>query len=347
MPGPAAAAGGRDLPLGLPTTRPLLLLPARLETRFHDGAEGAELWVRVYPDQVFVDSHEPGLTDREIAAGQAYWDEVWRAGNPPPAPEDAERPWRKLAAAYGPNRAAWIASVMTPVNLDQRPDADPVYPSPAQRDSSWEQPPRARALPGRWILALVEGGQVTGRYPGEPVTPGLAVGPSPHPGPLPSDIPVDEGMRWMVDFAAAQAAGMAWRIPLTPAQRGRGFDRILAYGVRADPEGTAAASDLAGLLACHHYADGLSFVPQGAPTNNTPDAASSFSRADPGYQVSFAVERGAPLNADPDGDGPRPCSACHSRCSTMSGTPTAWSRPARGAWPPRCGRPHSAITCRT
>jgi hypothetical protein len=305
MAGPAAAAGGgRDLPLGLPATRPLLLLPARLETRFHDGAAGAELWVRVYPDQVFVDSHEPGLTGREIAAGQAYWDEVWQAGIPPPALEDAKRPWRNLSATYGPNRAAWIASVMTPVNLDQGPPAHPVYPAPPQRDSSWEQPPRARALPDRWILALVEGGQVTGRYPSGPVTPGLAVGPSPHPGPLPSDIPVDEGMRWMVNFAAAQAAGMAWRIPLTPAQRAHGFDRILVYGVRADSKG-AAASELADLLACHHYTDGLSFVPQGAPTNNTPDAASSFSRADPGYEISFAVERGAPLTADPAGDGPR------------------------------------------
>jgi hypothetical protein len=310
MTAPLATSGGKDVSLGVPARRPLLLLPARLETRF----SGTELWVRVYPDQVFVDAHEPELTAAEAAAGTAYWDAIWRAGNPPPAIEDAKRPWRTLAATFGPNRAAWIAAVMTPVNVGRQPAApvpagqppptDPVYPAPVPRASSWEQPPRARALPDRWILALVRGGQVTGRYLSAPVPPELAVGPSPQPGTQAADIPVDEGMRWMVDFAAAQAAGMAWRVPLTADERATGFDRLLVYGVRADPKLTAP-DDLAGLLACHHYTDGLSFVPQGSPTNNTPDAASAFSRADPGYEISFAVERGDLLTADPAGDGPQ------------------------------------------
>jgi len=310
MTAPLASSSGRDIPLGVAARRPLLMLPARLETRFLD----TELCVRVYPDQVFVDAHEPELSDAEVTAGTAYWDAVWRAGNPPPAIEDAKRPWRTLAAAFGPARAAWIAAAMTPVNIGEQPGApvldgqpapaDPAYPEPVPRASSWEQPPRARALPDRWILALIQGGQVTGRFLSAPVTPGLAVGPTPQPGTQAADIPVDEGMRWMVDFAAAEAAGMAWRVPLTADQRAGGFDRLLVYGVRADPKLTGP-DDLAGLLACHHYTDGLSFVPQGSPTNNTPDAASAFSRADPGYEISFAVERGVPLTGDPAGDGPQ------------------------------------------
>ena len=39
--------------------------------------------MRIYPDQIAINSHEPELTSQEIADGQAYWDAVWRAGNPP------------------------------------------------------------------------------------------------------------------------------------------------------------------------------------------------------------------------------------------------------------------------
>src|SRR4051812_32589117 len=65
-----------------PGDRPLALFPVRLETRFFAQADGAtELRVRVYPDKIHLDSHEPELTPAEKEWGEHYWTQLWRAGN--------------------------------------------------------------------------------------------------------------------------------------------------------------------------------------------------------------------------------------------------------------------------
>src|SRR5262249_56625258 len=72
---------------------PVLFLPVNIETRFMDLATGqSELWVRIYPDQIAINSHEPHPTDPEIANGQGYWDAIWRAGKPPASLENIKAP---------------------------------------------------------------------------------------------------------------------------------------------------------------------------------------------------------------------------------------------------------------
>ena len=64
-----------------PAQQPLLMLPVRLETRFFALADGTqEVRVRVYPDQIHIDTHEPALSDDERLWGAHYWEQVWRAG---------------------------------------------------------------------------------------------------------------------------------------------------------------------------------------------------------------------------------------------------------------------------
>ena len=64
----------------LDAATPVLFLPVNIETRFMDNSDGRpELWLRIYPDQVAINSHEPELTDQEIVDGTTYWDAVWRA----------------------------------------------------------------------------------------------------------------------------------------------------------------------------------------------------------------------------------------------------------------------------
>ena len=295
---------------------PLLLLPVRIETRFMDGVSeskgGSELWVRVYPDQITVNGHHPELTAAELAAGNAYWDAVWRAGDPPGDQDAVQAPWRGLVTRYGAPRAAWIVDQTTPLNIGQRPAAPtppgstpspaPQPPSPPLTGSAWDSPAVASLLPQAWTVVL-ESGASSASYTGSPVTPSLAVSlsaadPSLASG-FPDGLPVDAGMRWLVDFDVAVAAGMALRIAITPAQRQAGFDRVLVYGL-CEPD----AGSLVDLLNAHHYSDGLAFAPQGSPTRNTSEAPSGYSRADPGALTSFAVELGPPLTGDQTADGP-------------------------------------------
>ena len=299
---------------------PVLLLPVRIETRFvsepavtvKGQSGGPSLLVRIYPDTISVSSFEPELTADEVTAGKAYWDLVWRAGLPPAA-DAAQAPWRALATAYQPQRAAWIAKTMTPANIigqpaaptpdGEQPSPPPSYPDPPGRASSYEQAPAASALPEAWTVFLHRGDQVAA-FTGAPIPASLPVGLTPHDGTLPDGLPVDAGMRWLVDFAEAVTVGMGIAIPLTPADLKAGFDRIVVLGVRAGKQDGPGNAQFEGLLDAHHYTDGVAFVPQGTPTNNTPGAPAGYSRKDPDCSISFAVERGAPLTSDATADGP-------------------------------------------
>ncbi|HXM48262.1 MAG TPA: hypothetical protein VN956_10355 [Pyrinomonadaceae bacterium] len=103
---------------------PILLMPVRLETRFKTtvGVPGLpatnQLWVRVYPDDCWIDSFDPVLTETEVANATTYWTGVWKAGGI----EDQERAaWRTLVGSHGSGRAAWIISQFQPLNLSPAP----------------------------------------------------------------------------------------------------------------------------------------------------------------------------------------------------------------------------------
>src|SRR5262245_2177576 len=110
---PAASTDGDDV-ARLDAAYPVALLPVRVETRFGTDDGKPCLRVRIYPDEIAADPHEPELTADEQAAGQTYWRSGWQ-----PAAEPAA--WRALLVRYAAPRAAWIARVMTPTNLAARP----------------------------------------------------------------------------------------------------------------------------------------------------------------------------------------------------------------------------------
>jgi hypothetical protein len=93
---------------------PILLLPVRLETRF----KGNELWVRIFPDDCWIDTFDPILTEAEVEAAKTYWTSIWSGGGL----EDQERAaWAALATSFGSGRAGWILEQYIPVNLAAKP----------------------------------------------------------------------------------------------------------------------------------------------------------------------------------------------------------------------------------
>jgi hypothetical protein len=92
---------------------PIMLLPLRVETRFKD----AELWVRVFPDEIAINTHEKLLTEREQTFGMAYWKALRAA-----ATDDARKAaWQDLVKRFGANRAAWVALQTKPTNWSDPP----------------------------------------------------------------------------------------------------------------------------------------------------------------------------------------------------------------------------------
>ena len=273
-----ARPADRTLIGALAADAPIALLPVRIETRFSDG----HLLIRVYPDELHIDGHEPDLTADEIASGKAFWEETWKAGGNASAEETL---WEQFAATFGAPRASWIAEVMRPTNAATAPIAgsSPVFPDRQARPPGWSRAPVVAALPTCWVAIGYRGGE--GRLRaftawGKPIVEPLAAGPAPRPSTAPAPRPAlppptadpgtglpfgDERLRWMVDFAAAEAAGMALRVPLTPEQSA-GLDRLLVLGVRGSD---ADKTTLPQLLHVQRFTRGARFVPQGSPTNNT------------------------------------------------------------------------------
>lgn len=104
---------------------PILLFPLRLETRFkkvlRDDAIVDQLWVRVFPDDIAINTFESDLSETEVRNARAYWLARWAAGGDEAGLRGA---WRALAAAHGPGRAYWLITGdrYVPLNLPDEPE---------------------------------------------------------------------------------------------------------------------------------------------------------------------------------------------------------------------------------
>jgi hypothetical protein len=290
----------RDLLASWEDDLPILLLPVRVETRWR--VPQRELWVRVFPDDVAVVTHEKVLTDAEVVHGRAYWT-ARHAG--------AEGAWTALADRLGANRAAWVARQTQPANwAAAEGDAHAVLQfadPPLTKPDRWTAAPHTRVLPDRFVLMGWRGSDLVVEHVGASVADVVVVGPAPlDHGDGPSigrdqadkTLALSEDYAWVRDFDAAVSAGLAFRVRLSAQDVERGFDQLVVIGLKhaAGPDDAKALVE--DLLDNHHYSlAGLSLVAQGTPTNNTGGNDTPYSRSGRGAAESGPAETGPPLFA--------------------------------------------------
>ncbi|MFM9985053.1 MAG: hypothetical protein ACKVOK_07445, partial [Flavobacteriales bacterium] len=92
-------------------TKPVVLLPVRIETKYI----GTDLWIRIFPDRIFIQTHEFALTQEELVDGQTYWNSYFEAEGVLSLQQEA---WRLICTKYGTLRAAWIIRRLFPTNVN-------------------------------------------------------------------------------------------------------------------------------------------------------------------------------------------------------------------------------------
>lgn len=296
---------------------PVALLPVRVETRFGtrdvalpDGSSlpVAVLRVRIYPDDVSVLPAETGLWKAERAAGAAFWSAQERQ----PGEDDESFAHRRVAAwdvlvrQVGSHRARFAA--------EQTRDG-------AVAPDRVEDPPAAHLLPDSWVLVGSRAGtpafvHFVERTPGDPQTGPTRSGADAFDREDALLVAPEDGLRWLTDFAAALAVGMAAEIDLEtveqvqsgarPAVVTDGLESLYVVGVRVPAALGRTAEDeavgLTDLLTRHAALDRLDLVAQGTATNNLTDRPSGWSNAgDPyaGYHRLVDATAPAATGLDP------------------------------------------------
>ena len=269
---------------------PITLLPLRIETRWKtDLQRGAtELWVRVYPDDVSINNHEPLLTDAEVEYGEAYWTNYRRATDD--AGRDAA--WKTLAKRFGGNRAAWVAKQTRPLNWDAALADGTLsldFPVQETKPSAWTTAPHSRVLPERFVLMAWRGDTRRVFEVGKPIDDIVVLGPSPVDAPddeasvsrdvFDNSLKFGDAFEWVRDFPRAVDSGMAFRVRVEAIDAAQGFDRLMVLGLKLSADAPEAKSMLEALIDNHRYSlAGFELLQQGTPTNNTDGNDSGYTR---------------------------------------------------------------------
>lgn len=283
-----------------------------------------QLWVRVYPDDIAIDTHEPQITEDEKADAMAFWNEIFRDLDPQTDAgvnviEKAQNAWKRLVDQHGTGRAAYISQLLKPSNYNHyiyvsadTPDFPTVTAVPNDPNGpllGWTRPAHSLVMPDEFVFVLYYGERVEKRV-GRAVDSGngslvLGFDPSlfgpnaphthfnqdPATGDL-TDIPPQ--MHWLTDFNAAVECGMGYRFTISQDQYEHGFDKLFVMGVRSegsenpDQRADTNQSKLEQLIEGHHYGnDGISVLKQGTPTNNTESGEAANGQKEQNWEDSF------------------------------------------------------------
>jgi hypothetical protein len=172
------------------------------------------------------------------------------------------------------------------------------FPEVQVKDSSWTQVPHSRVMPDKFVVITMRNGVYRHIQATEVIPQNIAVGI--HPSMMANgaftydddkNLVVDESIKWLTDFNAAVAKGMALYIALEEEDVTNGFDKVFVLGVK-NTNAIETQKLVEDLIDNHHYIpEGASFLPVGTPTNNTESGSSGYRKIEEDAALSFAVER--------------------------------------------------------
>jgi hypothetical protein len=292
---------------------PIALFPVKVQTRFAtqpmvdalangevpapDPADApVELWVRIYPDDIFVHTHEDRLTEDELAAARDYWAALWSATAQVGRQDQQAGAWRSLSEDYGPVRARYILQETRPVGgLDAEgfPQSAPQLPDLETTEESWSSAARTYLLPDRFVVSLEKAGAQR-HYEGALIDKtedgalrlGLDPGSPDEFEDTPEGRQVPEDLKWMTDFPKAVEVGMALRIPLESWETEDQIDRLTVLGWKGGAAPASGTAVLSRLLENHRYkVGGMDLAGVGTPTNNTRESDATLAPEDRDAEV--------------------------------------------------------------
>ena len=138
---------------GLEGQVPVAMLPVRLETRF--TADAKALRIRIFPEPIHEDHHEPELTAAERQAAEGYWRPAGLPARTSAGTGGLASPDRRRARP----RACWLVDASTPSNLARLGQGRPRFPDLPERPAPWTRAARAELLPERWVALGYRAGQ--------------------------------------------------------------------------------------------------------------------------------------------------------------------------------------------
>ncbi len=313
----------------LSSENPVLFFPVRLETKFRGENENKTLDIRIYPDDLMIQTHEHLITEMEFTSAKVYWNSVWIDGTNIPTEQQKLDAWDSLVKTYGKERSSWIRKQSTPTNIIdvETNNTTPSFPNITTNSDSWTEQPYTRILPDRFVIVA---------YPndvnGVSLDPIIKVG-----NPIPEKVKIgvspsfdDEGVyidsnhqitsdsytQWMIDFEtdenySAVAIGLGLKMPLMTNQAGmpeeyieasEGFSKIIAWGIKTSIDDTKSKNLIEDLLDNHHYTQGFSLLKQGVSTKNDGNTKSGYSSyeldSDQSHKIECEDNLFTPVNDD-------------------------------------------------
>lgn len=306
------------LPNGKTNKKPRTNIPSILPSEkpkqgFEKIQDKDELWVRIYPDDIFVHTHEDCLTKAELKSAEFFWNEIYQADNQGLSSDERKNlkigAWRALVGSYGTPRASYIVKKTRPKDTsinEGQPilKVKPELPTIVTKESSWTKAPCTYMMPDQFVVRLYSGSKFR-EVLTNPIRDTLILGLDPESENADDfelngqERKIPENIKWLTEFDYAEKVGMAIRIPLSPKEKKAGFSKIVVLGVKSSMNAKDSQKQLEKLLENHSYgAGGMALLKQGTPTNNTSKDDSAYNSSEIDSKLSFENVLSDPLFKD-------------------------------------------------